>query len=155
MLNWLKKIRLNYTFSPHFRSKIWIWSLNSFLSQSGTYFGKFDPIKSYNGVKWGATCQLQDFLNFFYFFFELFFELFFLFFFIFLKFFKKLKFCHVSSGHCATWQWQCHVSLFGMYHFLILNLVPVFYFLCQFSPNFCKNCAILSLSKLKPNLISI
>jgi len=41
------KKKLNYTFSPHFRNKIWIWSLNYFLSQSGPHFGKFDPIKSF------------------------------------------------------------------------------------------------------------
>jgi len=41
---------LNYTSDPHFRSKIWIWSLNSFLSQSGSYFGKFDAIKSFSLV---------------------------------------------------------------------------------------------------------
>jgi len=87
----------------------------------------------------------------FWIFFEFFFEFFFYFFWIFLKFLKKLKFCHMSNWHRATWQWQCHVSLFGRCHFFILNLVPLFYFLFQFSLNFCKNYAISSLPNWNKN----
>jgi len=100
----------------------------------------------------GVPCvSFWIFWIFFYFLNFLFFE-FFLFLLIFLKFLKKLKFCHVSSWHRAMWQWQCHVSLFGRCHFLILNLVPLFYFLSQFNLNFCKNYAISSPSKLKQKL---
>jgi len=36
------KNRFNYAFSPHFYSKILIWSLYFSLSQFGPCFGKFD-----------------------------------------------------------------------------------------------------------------
>jgi len=58
---------------------------------------------------------------------------FFLFFINFFKIFKKIKILpRVKLTLCHTWQWQCHMSLFGRCHFFILNLVPLFYFLSQF-----------------------
>jgi len=46
----LIKVRLNYTFGSHFRSKMSIWSFYFFLSQFGPYVGKFDAIKSFLAV---------------------------------------------------------------------------------------------------------
>jgi len=97
-----------------------------------------------------------NFLNFFYFLL------------IFKKNLKKLKFCHVSSWHRATWQWQCHVamtvprgndsatchylggvifsfSIWSLYFIFCLNLVPIFVKIIQFRPppNWNKNYKML------------
>ena len=95
------KIRLNYSFGPHFHNKISIWSLNFFylnlvhilenLMQSSPFRQQCS-----NGVKWSVTCQFMDFLNFYLFTFN--------FFLIFLKIFKNIKIlprvkltsCHVA-----------------------------------------------------------
>ena len=86
---------------------------------------------------------LLFFLNFFYF--EFFFQF----------FLKKSKNCYLLSCHRATWQWQSdvtvtvtRVSITPRVIFLV-SIWSLYFNLSQFSPNFCKNRAILSLSKLK------
>ena len=94
-------------------------------------------------------------------FFWIFLLIFFLFWIFFSIFLKNSKNCHVSSCHHATWQWQSNVtvtvtrvSITSRVIFLV-SIWSLYFNLSQFSPNFCKNGAILSLSKLKSNLISV
>ena len=84
----------------------------------------------------------------------IFFWIFFIFNF-FINFFKKIKkiaTCQaviVPRGMTVT-----HVSITPRVIFLV-SIWSLYFNLSQFSPNFCKNGAILSLSKLKSNLISV
>jgi len=126
--------RLNYSFGPYFRSKISIWSLNFFISIWSLFWEIWcNQVLSVIGVVTvlnGVSCVS--------------FWIFWIFYFLFLKFFLiKLKFCHVSSWHRATWQWSCHMavivscvtimpgviflfSIWSQYFNFYLNLFPFF-----------------------------
>jgi len=85
----------------------------------------------------------------------LFFWIFFLFLIFFLNFFKKIKKLprvKLSSCHVAVIVTRVSITPRVI---LLISIWSLYFNLSQFSPNFCKNSAILSLSKLKSNLIYV
>jgi len=130
-----------------------------FLSQFGSCFGKFDlnlALSVSGTITLNGTPHVSSWIFWF------FFKKLFLFFYLFLEFFKNIKNMprvKLQSCHVAVTEWcgndNATCQYYAKCHFLILNLVHVFKLLSQFSPYFCKNNAILFLSRLKQKLIFI